>query len=121
MFTSKISVLSLLALATSSAFAAPTPSESKLDKRMASTCNREYKLLFDVYSVWIEAPYADGIGCDSVYNALVAHSTSPSNWQCVDDGTGMTQLWFNTVVFATDGVNQALNDMYPDVGGYNCL
>jgi hypothetical protein len=114
----KTSLIASLVLAGSTTLAAPTGS-TKLAKRMGATCDAVYEVFFDSYSIWIEAPYNGGSGCDNVFRAL-SIQLAVTNWQCVDDGTGMTRLWFNGPIGTGDAANTALNEMYPDVGGFNC-
>jgi hypothetical protein len=119
MVTIKNPCLLLLALASSSAFAAPTDS-AKLSKRMTATCDITFNVLFESYSVWVGAPYAEGSGCNNVFGALQGAGAAVTNWQCVDDGTGNTRLWFNAPLFKNDAVNTALNSMYTVDGGFQC-
>ena len=73
------------------------------------------------YSVWIGVPFADGMGCNNVLAALGAQEgVSPSAWKCEGDASGNTQLWFNAVLYRGAQINAALNEMYPDVNGFNC-
>ena len=72
------------------------------------------------YGVHIGIAYNGGSGCNDVYNALEDATHYVSNWQCVDDGSGDTQLYFNDYVNNQDGINSALHRMYPTVNSFNC-
>jgi hypothetical protein len=142
MHFTKESLVAYLAMI-STAIALPTA--GPIDKRGVApntqSCTAEDHGLFASYSVDIGITYANGIGCNDVFNALMAETTI-SNWQCVDDGAGGTQLWFNAglgkflavfqEVFACSvcslycsgdgaGISSALLSMYPTIeGGFNC-
>lgn len=110
----------------SPAVALPASSTNKLHKRIApnaQSCTATDNALFLPYSVNIGEPYDNGNGCNDVLNGVKNTGCVPSNWQCVDDGNGMTQLWFDCAKFqADDGdeLNTALENLYPTVNGFNC-
>ena len=97
----------------SSALAQPT-------KRAVQSCHATDHGLFASYSVDIGITYANGVGCDDIYNAI-ENNVGISNWQCVADGSGNTQLYFDAGTYNAAGINSALEQEYPSIdGGFNC-
>jgi hypothetical protein len=90
------------------------------------SCHVADNVLFLSYSIDIGITYAGGVGCDDVLHALQAQSIAVTEWKCVDDGAGDTQLFFNTpdtcpfVDGCGDSINKALAQEYPTVNGFNC-
>ncbi|KAL9084916.1 MAG: hypothetical protein Q9165_007869 [Trypethelium subeluteriae] len=89
------------------------------------SCNCVQHPFFNSYSIDIGVGYNGGNGCNDVFNAIMGRGVALTNWQCVADDNGNTQLWFNTPnQFAGfnpgDIVNSALTTIYPTVNGFNC-
>jgi hypothetical protein len=110
--------IAVLACAAST-LALPTTQLTKRITPNTQSCTAQDNFAWISYSVDIGVTYAGGSGCNNVYNSL--SSLAITNWQCVDDGSGNTQLWFNTIPGAGQQINSALESMYPMVqGGFNC-
>lgn len=79
---------------------------------------------FNSYSIDIGVAYNGGVGCDDVLHSIQSRGIAITNWQCVDDGAGNTQLWFNTPIDPQGGygsaISYALSSQYPTVNGFNC-
>ena len=120
MYFSNLKLLAFLA-SVGSAMALPT---TTLNKRFGvapntQSCTAADHVFWTSFSIDIGVDYAGGRGCNDVYNAL--SDLLISNWQCVDDGSGGTQLWFNcSQLCVAAGLNQKLESMYPMVNGFNC-
>jgi hypothetical protein len=93
-FTKQSLVAHLAVISTAMALPTANPVDKRGVAPNTQSCTAEDHGLFASYSVDIGITYANGIGCNDVFNALMAETTI-SNWQCVDDGAGGTQLWFN--------------------------
>jgi hypothetical protein len=94
LFTKQSLVAYLAMISTAMALPTATPVDKQGVAPNTQSCTAEDHFSLASYSVDIGITYANGIGCNDVYNALMAE-TVISNWQCVDDGAGGTQLWFN--------------------------
>lgn len=111
-----VSTIGLIAAAATvvPSMALPTTVKSEvLEKRITpntQSCTVTDNVFFLSYSVDIGIDYAGGSGCNNVLGAIQGQGVAVTNWQCVDDGSGGTQLWFNTPngVNAGDGINTAL-------------
>ncbi|KAK3049386.1 hypothetical protein LTR09_009305 [Extremus antarcticus] len=84
------------------------------------SCTATDHVFWASYSTDIGVNYNGGSGCNAVFDALNSR-TAITNWQCVDDGAGGTQLWFNAPVGHGGEINDGLLSTYPWVGGqFNC-
>ncbi|KAI9661087.1 MAG: hypothetical protein M1821_009414 [Bathelium mastoideum] len=121
---SKTLTFTLLALnGFASTLAAPFTKRGVPDN--TQSCNCVDHPTFQSYSVDIGVSYNNGDGCDAVYNAIFGRGVALTNWQCVADDSGNTQLWFNTPIQFLgfnpgDIINSALTTVYPTVNGFNC-
>jgi len=116
MFFSKSSVLATVAL-TGVSLAAP--SISRRDT-MSCYCS-DHGALVGIYAVYISAPFNGGVGCDSVYKALQGSGAVPTSWHCDAASDGNTRLHFVSFTGYGKNINEALDTMYPSVGGgFNC-
>lgn len=94
-FTTSILPLLLAISGQHSASALPNPGIFRRVPDNEQACTATDQGLFASYSVNIGIHYNDGLGCNNVLDALKDEGVAVSNWQCVDDGGGNTQLWFN--------------------------
>ncbi|KAF2167520.1 hypothetical protein M409DRAFT_22328 [Zasmidium cellare ATCC 36951] len=105
-----LTTLTLLATALSYATAQVAPN--------TQSCVATDHGAFASYGVNIGITWADGAGCDSVYNELSGNTANGiTNWQCEADANGNTQLYFNAPVDEGGDLNSALENQYPTVEG----
>ncbi|KAF2097808.1 hypothetical protein NA57DRAFT_76615 [Rhizodiscina lignyota] len=118
-------------LAATSTIAAPTKNNAEevhqLGKRVAAntqSCSaRDNGVSSAEYTVTIGEPFANGVGCGSLNNAILEAGVPISDFTCAPGGPGAD----NTVVTFTNQqgqskqINTAFGTFYPMVnGGFNC-
>jgi hypothetical protein len=123
-------------LLTSTVLASPA---SNLEKRIApntQSCHAIDDLDQATYIVFVGKPFDKGAGCSGIFADLkgagVTGSTGnpaepdgpindQSDFECTDDGTGMTKLSFLVDQDQADKINAGLSKAFPGIqGGFNC-
>jgi hypothetical protein len=98
-FTSHL--IAAFATASSLAQALPTSSSFDLMERdgaVTGTCATTNDVVYYAYRCFIDVPYNNGNGCDSIFNALSVYTVT--GWSCQPDGDqDHTYLGFNTPTF----------------------